>query len=96
LTLLRVEYFLDINKKHCHYELLNISHFNNKMTDNLHESAEDYGTFNLTTTLIKRVRELMDGAPALIDTDSSDPIETSFEEFASGKISITDDVVTKE
>jgi DNA-directed RNA polymerase subunit K/omega len=38
----------------------------------------------------------MGGAPALIETDSSDPIETAFEEFASGKISITEDIVTKE
>ncbi len=66
------------------------------MTDNLDKSAENYGTFHLTTVLIKRVRELMDGAPALIETDSSDHVKTAFEEFASGKISITEDVETKE
>jgi len=66
------------------------------MTDNLQKAAEKYGTFHLTTVLIKRVRELIDGAPALIETDSSDPVKTAFEEFASGKINITEDVVTKE
>ncbi len=66
------------------------------MTDNLSKSAENYGTFHLTTVLIKRVRELMDGAPALVETDSSDPVKTAFEEFASGKISITEDFESKE
>ena len=66
------------------------------MTDNLDNPAEDYGTFHLTTILIKRVRELMDGAPALIESDSSDPVKTAFEEFASGKLSITEDVVSEE
>ncbi len=73
-----------------------ISYNNYKMTDNLQESAENYGTFHLTTVLIKRVRELIDGAPALIETDSSDPVKTAFEEFASGKINITEDDVTTE
>ncbi len=66
------------------------------MTDNLQEFAETYGTFHLTSLLINRTRELMGGAPALIETDSSDPIEIAFEEFKSGKISIPEDVVTKE
>ena len=66
------------------------------MTDNLQESAENYGTFHLTKILIERVRELIDGAPALIETDSGDHVKTAFEEFASGKISITEDVVTEE
>ncbi len=66
------------------------------MTDNIDNPAEDYGTFHLTTILIKRVRELIDGAPALIETDSSDPVKTAFEEFASGKINITEDDVTTE
>ena len=66
------------------------------MTDNTDKSAEDYGTFHLTTILIKRVRDLIDGAPTLIETDSSDPVKTAFEEFASGKLSITEDVETEE
>ena len=66
------------------------------MTDNLDNPAEDYGTFLMTTILIKRARELMDGAPTLIETDSSDPVKAAFEEFASGKLSITDDVETEE
>ncbi len=66
------------------------------MNDNLQKPAENYGTFHLTTVLIKRVRELIDGAPALIETDSSDPVKTAFEELASGKIDITEDFETKE
>ncbi len=66
------------------------------MTNNSDKSAEDYGTFHMTAILIKRVRELIDGAPALIESDSSDPVKTAFEEFASGNLSITEDVVTEE
>ena len=66
------------------------------MTDNLDKPAEDYGTFHLTTILIKRVRELMDGAPALIESDSSDPVKTAFDELASGKLNMTGDAVAVE
>ncbi len=66
------------------------------MTDNLDKPAEDYGTFHLTTILIKRVRELMDGAPALIESDSSDPVKTAFDELASGKLDMTGDIVPVE
>ncbi len=38
----------------------------------------------------------MAGSPALVATDSSDPVKTVFEELASGKLSITDEVVTKD
>ena len=61
------------------------------MIDNLDKPAEDYGTFHVTTILIKRVRELMGGAPALVGPDSSDPVQTAFDEFASGKLNITGD-----
>ncbi len=91
-----MKYFLDENKKHCHYGFSIIFHTNYRMTDNLHKSEENYGDFRLTATLINRVRELMNGAPALIETDSDDHVKTAFEEFASGKISITEDVVTEE
>jgi DNA-directed RNA polymerase subunit K/omega len=66
------------------------------MTYHIHELTKDIGTFHLTAVLIKRARELMDGAPALIATDSSDPVQTAFEELTSGKLSITDEAVTKE
>ena len=38
----------------------------------------------------------MTGAPTLIETNSSDYVKIAFEEFANGKISIPEDVVTKE
>jgi DNA-directed RNA polymerase subunit K/omega len=50
----------------------------------------------VTTILIKRVRELMDGAPALIESDSSDPVKTAFDELASGKLDMTGDIVPVE
>ncbi len=62
----------------------------------MNELTKDTGTFHMTTILIKRVRELIDGAPTLIETDSSDPIKTAFEELASGKLGITDNIVIKE
>ncbi len=75
--------------------LINSSHFNN-MTDNLNKPAEEYGTFHLTTILIRRARELMNGAPTLTETDSSDPVKAAFDELASGKLNITGDVETEE
>ena len=36
----------------------------------------------------------MAGSPALVETDSIEPVKTAFEEFESGKIDITDEVVT--
>tara|TARA_B100000959_G_scaffold210958_1_gene221722 strand:- start:98 stop:301 length:204 start_codon:yes stop_codon:yes gene_type:complete len=66
------------------------------MTNYVDKPAEDYGTFHLTTILIKRARELMDGAPTLIETDSSEPVKAAFEEFVSGELDITGDVDTEE
>ena len=66
------------------------------MTESLDNPAEEYGTFHLTTVLIKRARELMDGAPTLTETDSSDPVKAAFDEFTSGKLNITGDVETEE
>ena len=66
------------------------------MTDNLDIPAEDYGTFHLTTILIKRARELMDGAPARTETDTSDPVKAAFDELASGRLIVTEDVETEE
>jgi DNA-directed RNA polymerase subunit K/omega len=60
------------------------------------ELTKDIGQFQLTTLLIKRARELMAGSPALVESDSGDPVKTAFEEFESGKLSITDEDVTKD
>lgn len=38
----------------------------------------------------------MDGSPALVETDSNEPVKTAFEELASGKLNITDAAVTKD
>jgi len=37
----------------------------------------------------------MDGSPALVETDSSEPVRTAFEELASGKLSLTNEVANK-
>ncbi|MGR3173593.1 MAG: DNA-directed RNA polymerase subunit omega [Candidatus Scalindua sp.] len=66
------------------------------MTKRIDKLTQDIGQFHMTTLIIKRARELMAGAPALVETDSSDPVKTAFEEFESGKISITDEVLTKD
>ncbi len=66
------------------------------MTKRKEKLAEDLGPFQLTSLLIKRARELMAGSPALVETDSSEPVQTAFEELASGKLDITDEAVTKE
>jgi DNA-directed RNA polymerase subunit K/omega len=91
-----MKFSLDESRKHGKYNGFNyFLHFYN-MTDNLDNPAEDYGTFHLTTILIRRARELMAGAPTLIETDSSEPVQAAFEEFASGKLDITGDVETEE
>ena len=66
------------------------------MTKHKVKSAEDLGQFQLTSLLIRRARELMAGSPALVETGSSDPVQTAFEELASGKLNITDETVTKD
>ena len=66
------------------------------MTKHKEKLAKDLSPFHLTTLLIRRVRELMDGSPALVETDSNEPVKTAFEELASGKLRITDEAVTKD
>ena len=66
------------------------------MTKHKEKLAKDLGSFHLTSLLIRRARELMDGSPALVETDSSEPVKTAFEELASGKLNITDEAVTKD
>jgi DNA-directed RNA polymerase subunit K/omega len=91
-----VKFFLDESKKHGkNCSLINSSYFND-MSDNLNKPAEEYGTFHLTTVLIRRARELMNGAPTLTETDSSDPVKAAFDELASGHLNITGDVETEE
>ncbi len=66
------------------------------MTKRKEKLAEDLGPFQLTSLLIRRARELMAGSPALVETGSSDPVQTAFEELASGKLNITDEAVAKD
>ncbi len=66
------------------------------MTKHTDKLTEDLGPFQLTSLLIKRARELMAGSPALVETDSNEPVKTVFEELESGKLSITDEAVTKD
>jgi DNA-directed RNA polymerase subunit K/omega len=60
------------------------------------KSAEDIGPFKRTSLLIERARELMNGSPALVETGSSDPVQTAFEELKSGKLSIANEAVTED
>jgi len=60
------------------------------------KTVEDLGPFQLTSLLIRRTRELMNGSPALVEADSSEPVQTAFQEHTSGKLSITDEDVTKD
>ena len=61
------------------------------------KTAKDLSPFQLTTLLINRTRELMNGSPALVEADSSEPVQTAFEELANGKLNITtEEAVTKD
>ncbi len=46
------------------------------------------GRFMLTTLLQKRVRELVAGAPRLVDIRSDNPIDIAIEEVRAGKIEL--------
>ncbi|ODS31721.1 MAG: putative RNA polymerase omega subunit [Candidatus Scalindua rubra] len=59
------------------------------------KSTKNIGTFHLTTLLIKRSRELIDGAPKLIETDLNDPFKIAFKEYVSGKLKFADDELKK-
>lgn len=50
--------------------------------------AEKFGgRFKLTVLIQKRVRELVKGAPRLIDTDKKNLIDVALDEIRAGKIS---------
>ncbi|MDR4505653.1 MAG: DNA-directed RNA polymerase subunit omega [Candidatus Scalindua sp.] len=53
------------------------------------------GTFYVTTLLIRRVRELLNGSPKLVKTDLSDPIQIAFEELSRGKLLPSDAAAEK-
>lgn len=46
------------------------------------------GRFQLTTLLQKRLRELVAGAPRLVEIGSDNPIDIAIEEVRSGKIEL--------
>ena len=46
------------------------------------------GRFMLTALLQKRVRELVAGAPRLVDIRSENPIDVAIEEIRAGKIDL--------
>ncbi len=66
------------------------------MSKRKEKTAEELGALQLTSLLIRRVRELMSGSPALVESDSGEPVQTAFDELASGKLSITDEPVPKD
>ena len=46
------------------------------------------GRFQLTALLQKRIRELVAGAPRLVDVRSDNPIDVAIEEVRAGKIAL--------
>jgi len=59
-------------------------------------TVEDLGTFQLTSLLMRRARELMSGSPALVETGSSDP-EQHLRSMRVESLAInTDEAVTKD
>ena len=61
------------------------------------KTAKDLSPFQLTSLLIYRTRELMNGSPALVEADSNEPVQTAFKELTNGKLNITtEEVVTKD
>ena len=92
-----MKFFLDESKKHGRSNSFNnFNLFTYIMTKHTDKLAKDLGSFQLTSLLIRRARELMAGSPSLVETDSNEPVKTAFEELASGKLSITDEDVTRD
>ena len=92
-----MKFFLDESKKHGKSSSFNnFNLFTYIMTKHTDKLTEELGPFQLTSLLIRRVRELMAGSPALVETDSGEPVRTAFEELASGKLRITYEAVTKD
>jgi DNA-directed RNA polymerase subunit omega len=46
------------------------------------------GRFKLTALLQKRIRELVAGAPRLVDVRSENPIDIAIEEVRAGKVTL--------
>ena len=46
------------------------------------------GRFQLTALLQKRIRELVAGAPRLVDVRSENPIDIAIEEVRAGKVTL--------
>jgi DNA-directed RNA polymerase subunit omega len=46
------------------------------------------GRFQLTALLQKRIRELVAGAPRLVDIRSANPIDVAIEEIRAGKVQL--------
>ena len=46
------------------------------------------GRFKLTALLQKRIRELVAGAPRLVDVRSENPIDIAIEEVRAGKVAL--------
>lgn len=46
------------------------------------------GRFKLTALLQKRIRELVAGAPRLIETNSDDPVDIAIQEIRANKIEL--------
>lgn len=92
-----MKFFLDESEKHGKSNSFNnFNLFTYIMAKRKAKTAEDLGTFQLTSLLIRRARELMSGSPALVETGSGDPVQTAFDELASGKLNITDEDVAKD
>jgi DNA-directed RNA polymerase subunit omega len=49
------------------------------------------GRFQLTALLQKRIRELVAGAPRLVDVRSENPIDIAIEEVRAGKVALVAD-----
>jgi DNA-directed RNA polymerase subunit K/omega len=93
-----VKFFLDESEKNGKSNSFNNFNLIAKiMAKRKEKTVEDLGPFQLTSLLIRRTRELMNGSPALVEVDSSEPVQTAFEELTDGKLNITtEEDVTKD
>ena len=59
------------------------------------EDSKPMSRYSMVVVAAKRAKQIKEGAPILIDTDSTNPLTIAMEEIAQGKVTVNDSAVTQ-
>jgi DNA-directed RNA polymerase subunit omega len=59
------------------------------------EESKPMSRYSMVVVAAKRAKQIKEGAPILIDTDSTNPLTIAMEEIAQGKVTVNDSAVTQ-